>query len=124
MTERFKDINIAKSKEIINRRKTKVSHFVFTSKLALSFLFISIIILSLAQLFIVNKLATEGERIKQNELLTKKLSEENINLQNNLQTLGSLSRISKLAESQGFVKIEKVEYFNPSVSIAALKDSF
>ncbi|MCL5411623.1 MAG: hypothetical protein M1150_02690 [Patescibacteria group bacterium] len=117
-----KEINFLTSKVMMNRRKKcKTGSFFLGSKLLLFVLTLSIISLSLLQLFISNKLATEGEKIKQDEVLSQKLAEENITLKNDLQALGSLSRVAQIAQNQGFVKVSKVESLNLNGAVAALR---
>lgn len=97
-----------------SRKKLRFSLSNFIRPRSLLILFSAVgAILLLAQLLIANKLATDGEKVSKIEELTLLLEEEDVNLANQVVTLGSLNQIAKRAQELGLVKVNRVEVITP-----------
>ena len=101
------------------RRKITVPSFLQFNHLTLKGVIIILVLLSALQLYISNNFVSEGEKIKTSQTQAEALEAENLRLVNQMQQASSLSHIEKLAQEAGFVKIQKIEYLGPEVTVAS-----
>jgi cell division protein FtsL len=74
--------------------------------------------LALAQLTITYGLSTTGGRMRQLEEKAETLSQQNRVLTEEINQMGSLTRIAQQAQSLGLVKANQVLYLVPQVPVA------
>jgi len=74
--------------------------------------------LALAQLIITYGLSTTGGRMRQLESKAETLAQQNRVLTEEINQMGSLTRISQQAQSLGLVKANQVLYLAPQVPVA------
>ncbi|MBM3205417.1 hypothetical protein FJZ41_01015 [Candidatus Shapirobacteria bacterium] len=77
-----------------------------------------IVVLALAQLAISHWLATAGGRMRQLEEKAQILTEKNRLLAEEINQMGSLSRIASEAQKLGLVKAQQVLHLTPQVPVA------
>lgn len=82
-------------------------------KFYLALIFPLLFILSLVQMIASNRLATEGEDIRQIEIKRQSLADENKDLTNQIATESSLSSLNLKVSSLGMKKSEKVIVLGP-----------
>lgn len=75
-------------------------------------------LLSLAQLWATNRLATQGEELKELQLAAVRIEAENQVLTNQVTTLGSLTRIASDSAALGFVEVGEYLYLSPPPRLA------
>lgn len=77
-----------------------------------------VLVLALVQLAISHQLATTGDKIRHLEKETSLLDEENRFLSEQISQIGSLSKISTMAEDLGLVRSTQVVHLTPQISVA------
>ena len=88
-------------------------------KSKLSIIIIGMVVLvSLAQLAIAHNLATVGEKVRQLEIKANQLEQENVILAEEINKIGSLSKIAQKAEELDFIKATQVLYITPQLPVA------
>lgn len=77
-----------------------------------------VFLLILIQLVISHNLANSGEKLRDFEVGTQELKEENTILAEEINKAGSLSRISQEAEKAGLVRTTQVLHLTPQIPVA------
>jgi|SRR3989344_2806663 len=98
-------------------KKSEVQNYASFKRINSLILFI-VIALALSNLIATNILATQGVKLNYLSQETFKLSTENQNLENNLSTLKSLSRIETLGTDKGFVRLSHTATISTSDVVA------
>lgn len=82
------------------------------------FIICVVIILSLVQLVISHNLASAGEKVRQLEIKTAQLEQENNALRGEINKTASLARITEEAKTLGLVKTTTVLHLTPEIPVA------
>jgi cell division protein FtsL len=77
-----------------------------------------VLVLAGAQLILSHWLATTGGKLRQWEEKTQSLEQQNRVLTEEINHMGSLSRIASEAQRLGLVKADKVLYLTPQIPVA------
>lgn len=77
-----------------------------------------VLLLCLIQLFISHRLAVAGEEVKKLEIKAAQIEKENVFLEEEISSMGSLSRIYQEAERLGFVRTSSVLYLTSQIPVA------
>lgn len=77
-----------------------------------------IVFLGLAQIIVANRLATQGELLRQYQIETERIIEESQRIENEIVKLSSLSHIASQSARLGLMKSPRVVYLPGSLPIA------
>lgn len=96
---------------MIKKKKIKPDYF---TRIIIS----SVLILVVVQLMMTYRLATLGRKVSQYEKIATQLEAENLLMANEINQVGSLSKISLKAEELGFVRSSRVVHLLPQLPVA------